>query len=60
MTYEDIKHRYNYLTSEELKEEIRLRKAYRYNTRKVGAADCMTDANVIRACTELLRERGED
>ena len=59
MTYEDIKSRYNRLTSDELKKEIRLRNAYRYDTSKVGAADCMIEANILRVCKELLRERGE-
>ncbi len=59
MEYMEIKRRYNRLSSEELKCEIRDRGRRRYNTRKVGAADCMIDAWVIRSCREILKERGD-
>lgn len=58
MTYEMILKRYNHLTDDELREEIRLRSTHRYDTRMVGADGCATDANVIRACRELLDTRG--
>lgn len=60
MEYMEIKRRYNQLSSEDLKREIRDRGRRRYNTRKVGTADCMIDAWVIKACQEILKERGEE
>lgn len=60
MEYMDIKRRYNRLSSEDLRREILDRSRSRYNTRKVGAADCMIDSWVIGACREILKERGEE
>ena len=56
----EIKRRYNRLSSEDLKCEIHDRGRRRYSTRKVGAADCMIDAWGIKACREILKERGEE
>ena len=56
--YNDIKRRFDRLTSDELKAEICERSHRRYNTRKVGADGCMIDSWVLRACRELLTERG--
>lgn len=60
MEYMDIKRRYNRLSSDDLRREILDRSRSRYNTRKVGAADCMIDSWVIGACREILKERGEE
>lgn len=57
MTYERIKRSYSHLSSEELRKEISERSRRRYNTHKVGAADCMIDSWVLRACNEILNER---
>lgn len=54
MTYEMILRRYNHLTDDELRQEIRIRSQRRHDTRMVGADGCMTDAYVIQACKELL------
>lgn len=46
------------LTDKELLDEIRYRRGC--STRKVGAADCMIHADIIRICREILKERGVD
>lgn len=59
MEYEKILRSYSHLTNDELRLEIKLRSAHRYNTRMVGAEGCMVDAYVLRACRELLDRRGK-
>ena len=57
MTYEMILKRYSHLSDDELRQEIKDRTARRYSTSMVGSDDCMIDANVLRACRELLDSR---
>ena len=59
MTYQEIKKRYNYLSSAEIEAELKYRTTRRRSTWMQGAADCDSDANVIRACREILKERRE-
>lgn len=60
MDYAWIKRSYSHLTNDELQQELHDRAARRYDTRKVGADSCMTDAWVLRACREILKERELD
>lgn len=59
MTYEMILKRYSHLSDDELRQEIKDRTARRYSTSMVGADGCMIDADVLRACRELLDRRGK-
>ena len=57
MTFEEIKRRYNRLSSAELEQELKDRRTRRNSTYMVGAADCMLSAHIVRACSEILAER---
>ena len=57
MTYEEIKKRYNYLTSAELEAELKYRTTHRTSTWMLGAECCDINLNLIMACRELLSVR---
>lgn len=57
MTFEEIKRRYNRLSSAELEQELKDRRTRRNSTWMTGAADCMVSAHIVRACSEILTER---
>ena len=57
MTYQEIKKRYNYLSSAEIEAELKYRTTRRRGSWMIAGSDCDSDANVIRACREILSER---
>jgi len=57
MSFEEIKKRYNYLTTPELEQELKERTTRRRSSWMAGAECCDIEANAIRACREILRER---
>lgn len=57
MTFEEIKRRYNRLSSSELEKELAERSARRRSTWMVGAEGCMIESYIKRACREILAER---
>ena len=57
MNFEEIKKRYNYLTTLELEQELKERTTRRRSSWMVGADCCDIESNTIRACREILRER---
>ena len=58
MTPEAIKRRFSHLTTAELFAEIDARTRRPYDTRKAPADLCTLDADILRACREIIAERG--
>lgn len=50
-----IRHHYENLSEKDLLDEIRFRSAR--SSFMVGASECMTNAEVIKACRDILNER---
>ena len=57
MSFEEIKRRYNRLSSAELEQELKYRTARRNGSWMIGGADCELNSDVVRACREILSER---
>lgn len=57
MPYEAIKRRFSHLTTAELTAEIVARTRRPYDVRTAPAALCTLDADIIRACCEIITDR---
>lgn len=57
MQYEAIKRRFEHLSTAELSAEIDARTRRPYDVRTAPAALCTLDADIIRACREIITAR---